>query len=271
MPADRVYEDFGSFAPPSIYDRLWLVLALTALGRFSEASEVASEAIRLAAPTHRALTVGFAQIASSLLHFWRGDWTKAHTQLEPLMAALGTGIVGIFRSYVIAPSVVVLAHLREKSEALTRILEGEQLSDRAAARGLVGALGSNYSYLGQACLVVGRVDEARRLADRAIEFCPSHAGFRAQTLHLLGDIATHPDRFDAERGETHYREALALAEPRGMRPLVAHCHLGLAKLYGRTGKRLEADEHFATATSMYREMGMTYWLEEAEEETRELM
>ena len=51
-----------------------------------------------------------------------------------------------------------------------------------------------------------------------------------------------------------------------MRPLVAHCHLGLAKLYRRTGKRGESDEHFATATSMYREMGMTYWLERAEAE-----
>jgi len=49
-----------------------------------------------------------------------------------------------------------------------------------------------------------------------------------------------------------------------MRPLVAHCHLGLAKLYRRTGKREYAQEHMATAATMYREMGMTYWLETAE-------
>ena len=41
-----------------------------------------------------------------------------------------------------------------------------------------------------------------------------------------------------------------------MRPLVAHCHLGLGKLYRRTGKREEADEHLTTATTMYREMDM---------------
>jgi len=45
--------------------------------------------------------------------------------------------------------------------------------------------------------------------------------------------------------------------------LVAHCHLGLGRLYRRTGKRQEAQEHLATATTMYREMGMTYWLEKA--------
>ena len=52
---------------------------------------------------------------------------------------------------------------------------------------------------------------------------------------------------------------VALAEPRGMRPLVAHCHLGLGKLYRRTARREEAPEHLATATTMYREMGMLYW------------
>ncbi len=56
-----------------------------------------------------------------------------------------------------------------------------------------------------------------------------------------------------------------------MRPLVAHCRLGLGKLYPRMDKEQEAQEHFATATTMYREMGMTYWLEKAEGEMRELM
>jgi hypothetical protein len=89
-------------------------------------------------------------------------------------------------------------------------------------------------------------------------------------LGLLGDIATHPDRFDAESGEPQYRQALALAEPRSMRPLIAHCHLGLGKLSRRTGKHEQAREHFGTATTMYREMGMTYWLEQAEAESKAL-
>jgi hypothetical protein len=62
---------------------------------------------------------------------------------------------------------------------------------------------------------------------------------------------------------------LALASELGMRPLVAHCHLGLGKLYRRTDKREQAREHRATATTMYREIGITYWLEKAEAETGE--
>jgi hypothetical protein len=55
-----------------------------------------------------------------------------------------------------------------------------------------------------------------------------------------------------------------------MRPLVAHCNLGLGTLYRRTDKREQAQAHLTTATTMYREMGMTYWLEKAEAEMTEL-
>jgi hypothetical protein len=55
-----------------------------------------------------------------------------------------------------------------------------------------------------------------------------------------------------------------------MRPLVAHCHLGLGKLYRHTDKREQAREHLTTATTMDREMGMTYWLEKAEAALAEL-
>jgi hypothetical protein len=111
--------------------------------------------------------------------------------------------------------------------------------------------------------------DARRLGDRALQSAPQQPGFAAHALHLLGEVATHPDQFDAERGETHYRQALALAEPRGMRPLVAHCQFGLGKLYRRRGTREQAQEHFTTATTLYRAMDMPFWLEQAEAEMRE--
>jgi hypothetical protein len=65
-------------------------------------------------------------------------------------------------------------------------------------------------------------------------------------------------------------QAFALAEELEMRPLVAHCHLGLGKLYRRTGDHQQALEHLTTATTMYREMDMRFWLEQAEAEMRAL-
>jgi sugar phosphate isomerase/epimerase len=86
----------------------------------------------------------------------------------------------------------------------------------------------------------------------------------------VGETVSRREPLDVEESERRFRKALALAEPRGMRPLVVHCHLGLGKLYRRTGKRQEAQEHLATATSIYREMGMTYWLEQPEKEMKEM-
>ena len=90
--------------------------------------------------------------------------------------------------------------------------------------------------------------------------------YEAWALRLLGEVTARHDPPDHAEG--HYREALALAEELRMRPLVAHCHLGLGKLYLRTGKREQAREHLTTATTMYREMDMRFWREQAEEELR---
>ena len=70
--------------------------------------------------------------------------------------------------------------------------------------------------------------------------------------------------------EAHYGAALALASEVGMRPLVAHCHLGLGKLHRGIGKREKAQEHLTAAITMYREMGMGSWPQQAEMAMTEL-
>jgi hypothetical protein len=62
--------------------------------------------------------------------------------------------------------------------------------------------------------------------------------------------------------------ALALAEELGMRPLGAHCHLGLGTLYRKTGRIEQAQVELATAAEMYRAMEITFWLARAEAELR---
>jgi hypothetical protein len=86
---------------------------------------------------------------------------------------------------------------------------------------------------------------------------------------LLGEIAALRQPKSAETARNHYREALSIAIRVEARPLIAHCHLGLGKLYRRTDQREQAQEHLTTATTMYREMGMTYWLEKADAELKD--
>jgi tetratricopeptide (TPR) repeat protein len=272
LPTDWVYKYFGRPAPPSIFDRFYLVMSLAELGRFDEAAEHAAEAIRLTEPMQQQHwnSVALAYYAEGALHLLQGNWAKAGSPIEHAIEALRAGNIVVMLTYTVAASSVVLAQAGEAGEALIRLHEGTRLLERRAAHGIFGHLLGAYHSLGCAGLLLGRLDEARRLADQAIESSPKQPGYMAHALNLLGDIAIHPDRFDAKRGEAHYRAALALAEPRGMRPLVAHCHLGLGKLYRRTGKRQEAHEHLTTATTMYREMDMRFWLEQAEREMSEL-
>lgn len=117
--------------------------------------------------------------------------------------------------------------------------------------------------LGEAYLLARRVEDACACADRAVKLARERGerGYEAWALRLRGEILFHRYPLDAEIAKAQCQQALALSDELGMRPLVARCHFGLGKLYRRTGKQQEAQEHLMTATTMYREMGMTYWLE----------
>jgi tetratricopeptide (TPR) repeat protein len=148
----------------------------------------------------------------------------------------------------------------------------EQAAERAAsmrfAAGLLSALGA----LGEGYLRAGRPAEARQAAERwlGLTRATGRPEGEAEALRLLGEVHALTSPAEASQAEASYREALAIAEQIGTRPLVAHCHLGLGKLYRRTGKREHAQEHLATATTMYREMDMRFYLEQAEAEMREV-
>ncbi len=127
--------------------------------------------------------------------------------------------------------------------------------------------------LAGAYLQVGRIQEAAADATKAVESARQRGerGFEAWALRLQAEIALAAQPPDAAAAQERYREAKALAGALEMRPLVAHCHLGLGRLAIRTGDREEARRHLAVATSMYREMDMRFWLEQAEGEAKGLI
>ena len=49
-----------------------------------------------------------------------------------------------------------------------------------------------------------------------------------------------------------------------MRPLQAHCHHGLGRLYLQTSRDEQARAALATAIDLYRAMDMAFWLPQAE-------
>lgn len=120
------------------------------------------------------------------------------------------------------------------------------------------------AYLAAGCREEARAEIAQGMAAASERHARGHW---AAWLRLEGEMLA-PD--DPARACERLEEALGLATELGMRPEGAHCHLELGKLYRRMGKREEAHEHLTTATTMYRETGMTLWLEKATTAMRDL-
>src|SRR5262249_22516105 len=144
----------------------------------------------------------------------------------------------------------------------------EQASERAASIGFadstaLGALGEGY-------LLAGRLAEARLAARRRLEVALA-AGKRhskADALRIPAEVHARKNPVEAGQAEELYREALAIAEQLGTRPLAARCPLGLGMLHRATGQQESAQHHLATAATMFRQMDMRFWLEQAEAEMR---
>jgi len=115
-------------------------------------------------------------------------------------------------------------------------------------------------------MLAGHLEEAYTLAERALVLAHEYQGrsHQAYALCLLGNIAARRDPPEGDPAEAHYRQALALANELGMRPLQAHCHRGLGTLYAATGQREQARAELSTGIALYRAMDMTFWLPQAE-------
>jgi tetratricopeptide (TPR) repeat protein len=120
--------------------------------------------------------------------------------------------------------------------------------------------------LSEACLLVGRVNEASALAERLLELFHTHTGhgYQAHVCRLLGEVDRRREPPDIDQAATHYRQALTLASEVGMRPLQAHCHRGLGILYAKIGRSEQAHVELSAAIDLYRSMDMTFWLPQAE-------
>jgi tetratricopeptide (TPR) repeat protein len=142
----------------------------------------------------------------------------------------------------------------------------EQAIEQAMARRFMLYHALWVVWLGEAYLFTSRLDEAYTQAQQALEFSRAHQerGHAAYALRLLGEIIARRDPLEHTQAEAYYQQALALAEELGMRPLQAHCHLGLGTLYSCVGRVQQASADLGRAIALYRAMEMTFWLPQAE-------
>ena len=149
-----------------------------------------------------------------------------------------------------------------------RLAEGHALLEEAISEDIrTGGLhGQAYrvAWLSEVCRLAGRGEEAWQHARQALDLARQLKRRRHEVyaLHQLGVVYAHADPPDAVQAAAHYQQALALAEDFGMRPLQAHCHRGLGRLYTAIGQWEAARTALALALDMYRSMDMVFWLQE---------
>jgi tetratricopeptide (TPR) repeat protein len=142
----------------------------------------------------------------------------------------------------------------------------EQGMEQAVTRGRPRGLTLVGTWLSEAYLLAGRLEEARQRAAQALDLARQHQqrGIQAWALWLLGESTARQATPEVESATGHYRQALALAEELGMRPLQAHCYLGLGTLYAQRGQVDRACVTLSTAVTLYQAMNMTFWQPQAE-------
>jgi tetratricopeptide (TPR) repeat protein len=253
-------ERFGLPGLPAVTSRDTLARCLTQVGAFTEGLAHGEDSLRIAEAVNHPNSVIVACYAIGHVYLSKGAWPQAIPWLErgldvcrvwdiPLLFSFVSSLLGY--AYVLAGRV---------SEALPLLGQGVSTKAMAIMRG------PGYVWLSEAYQRLGRLDEALATAVRGLEVCRTHAqqGEQAWALRLLGELYAHRQPPEAALAESSYREALALAETLGMRPLQAHCHRGLGTLYAAIGQREQARAELATAVQMYRAMDMAFWLPETE-------
>ena len=120
--------------------------------------------------------------------------------------------------------------------------------------------------LGEAHVRAGRLEEAHALAEHTLALTRGYQerGHEAYALHLLGAITAQRETPESDQAGEYYRQALALAEKLGMRPLQAHCHRGLGMLYATTGQRSRPALSYRRRSRCTESMDMTFWLPQTE-------
>jgi tetratricopeptide (TPR) repeat protein len=253
-----------STALGSVASRAFLAWCLAELGEFTEATARGEEALRTAREVDHPASLVLAYRSLGFVSLRQGAIPHAIPPLERAVELCRAAEIRILFD-------ITAAHLGYAYALSGRLPEGVTVMEEALAD--PEATGTTHhplllSYLGEAHLLAGRRDEAGAVARRALDLAhrQKERGAEAWVLRLLGDIAAQTDPPDLKSAEEYYNQALARADELGMRPLAAHCHFELGKLYQRTCDGAKAEEQPTTAARMYREMGMGFWLEKAEAE-----
>ena len=261
LKGDLAYERFGLAVVLSVVSRNWLVRSLAALGEFPEGVAHGEEALRIAESVNQPLDIIVASQGIGRLYLRKGNFHLAIPALERGLELCQAWNIRVWFPLLASTLGSAYALSGRVAEALPLL---EQAVEQHASMKRMGGHSLWLASLSEGYLKSGRLEDAIPLAERALTLSRAHRerGHEAWTLRLFGEIALRRDPPDAKQAEDFFEQGLALADQLGMRPLIAHCHLGLGQAHRHAGTRSKAEEHLTAATALLRGMDMRFWLEQ---------
>jgi class 3 adenylate cyclase/tetratricopeptide (TPR) repeat protein len=259
---DRGGERLGQSTLPGVGVLGWLVRCLAACGDFEAGLTRAKEAVDLAGTGDHLMNGAYAWWGMGYLLLSRGDPSGAVPALERSMDIFRASRTHRLFGWIAGTLGQAYLLAGRLDEAISIL---EQAAEHAATTWCF-LQAPIWASLSEAYLLADQVAEGVASAERAVALAREH-GERANeavALRAQGNVYADARAWDGERAEDLYHEALALAEQLGMRPLQAHCHLGLGTLYQKISREEQAHAELVTAAELYRAMEMPFWLEKAE-------
>jgi tetratricopeptide (TPR) repeat protein len=263
LRGDLIHERFGSAGLPSVLSRSFVTFSLVDLGEFEEALSIGDEATQIAEEADTAHGQVLVAHGLGLVYLYKGDFDRAIPLLEQTLHRCQVGHIPLGTRLLASTLGYAYALYGQSADAVPLL---EQAVQQTEALKVFFRYALWLAWLGEAYLLAERTDAALALAERAVEHASTYKepGHQAYALRLLGEIAAHGESADVQKAETAYQQALMLATPLGMRPLQAHCHLGLGALYGKVGLLEQARYELAAAIELFGAMDMTFWLRRAD-------
>jgi tetratricopeptide (TPR) repeat protein len=264
LTGEWLHERFGEAALISVCSRAYLNWGLAELGEFAEGIVRGEEAVQVAETTvDQPFTLSHVYLGIGLPHLRKGDLPQAIAALERSLGVCQTGNIQLVLPWAASALGYAYALSGRLAEALPLL---EQAVEQSATMKQMAYYPLWVAHLGEAYLLAGRIEDASQQARHALERSRDlkQRGHEAYALRLLGEITAQRQPPDAESAAAAYQQAMTLADELGMRPLAAHCHLGLGTLDARTGRLEQARAELSAAMALYRAMDMTFWLSRAE-------
>jgi class 3 adenylate cyclase/tetratricopeptide (TPR) repeat protein len=259
----RRREHFGFPNLPAVLSRAFLAWCHAELGTFAEGRALGEEGLQIAEAAAHPGSLMQASWGLGLLSLRQGDLGRALPLLERAVGICHEADLPVYfplMAAALGAAYTIAGRVADALPLLTQVMEQTITKEMVDDQALCSL------FLGEVQLVAGCLEEAHALAEDALALAREHQehGHQAYALRLLGDIAARCEPPEVAQAEAYYQQALALVEELGMRPLQAHCHLGLGTLYVKTGQREQACAALSTAVDLYRAMEMTFWLPQAE-------